>query len=142
MRSCLFLEMCCWSVKRCTCWAERCLPWTAASCLPMPRKNGAALFPSSIRKSRRLRPRWRSCWKSRCKPTEAKMIPSHGAVQGYNSQALIDAKHQVIVHGEAFGDGQDHGHIPPMLTGALANLQSFGHEPDYFQGKIFTADSN
>jgi len=72
----------------------------------------------------------------------AKMMTSHGAVQGYNSQALIDAKHQVIVHGEAFGDGQDHGHIPPMLTGALANLQSFGHEPDYFQGKIFTADSN
>jgi transposase len=72
----------------------------------------------------------------------AKMMTSHGAVQGYNSQALIDAKHQVIVHGEAFGDGQDHGHIPPMLTGALANLQSFGHEPDYFKGKIFTADSN
>jgi transposase len=72
----------------------------------------------------------------------ATMMTSHGVVQGYNSQALIDAKHQVIVHGEASGDGQDHGHIPPMLTGALANLQSLGHEPDYFQGKIFTADSN
>jgi hypothetical protein len=48
----------------------------------------------------------------------------------------------VIVHGEAFGDGQDHGHIPPMLTGALANLQSLGHEPDYFKEKILTADSN
>jgi hypothetical protein len=72
----------------------------------------------------------------------ATMMTSHGAVQGYNSQALIDAKHQVIVHGEAFGDGQDHGHVPPMLTGALENLQSLGHEPDYFEGKIFTADSN
>ncbi len=72
----------------------------------------------------------------------AKMMTSHGAVQGYNSQALIDAKHQVIVHGEAFGDGQDHGHVPPMLDGALANLQSLGHEPDYFKGKVFTADSN
>ena len=29
-----------------------------------------------------------------------------------------------------------------MLDGALANLQSLGHEPDYFEGKIFTADSN
>ena len=48
----------------------------------------------------------------------AKMMTSHGAVQRYNSQALIDGKHQVIVHGEAFGDGQDHGHVPPMLTGA------------------------
>ena len=72
----------------------------------------------------------------------ATMMTSHGAVQGYNSQALIDAKHQVIVHGEAFGDGQDHGHVPPMLTGALENLQSLGHEPNYFKGKIFTADSN
>jgi transposase len=72
----------------------------------------------------------------------ATMMTSHGVVQGYNSQALIDAKHQVIVHGEACGDGQDHGHIPPMLTGALGNLQSFGHEPDYFKGKILTADSN
>jgi transposase len=72
----------------------------------------------------------------------ATMMTSHGAVQGYNSQALIDSKHQVIVHGEAFGDGQDHGHVPPMLAGALANLQSLGHEPNYFKGKVFTADSN
>jgi transposase len=72
----------------------------------------------------------------------AKMMTSHGAVQGYNSQALIDAKHQVIVHGEAFGNGQDHGHVPPMVTGALGNLQSLGHGPDYFKGKILTADSN
>lgn len=72
----------------------------------------------------------------------ATMMTSHGAVQGYNSQALIDAKHQVIVHGEAFGNGQDHGHVPPMLTEALANLQSLGHSPDYFRGKILAADSN
>jgi transposase len=72
----------------------------------------------------------------------ATMMTSHGAVQGYNSQALIDAKHQVIVHGEAFGNGQDHGHVPPMLAGALANLQNLGHEADYFKGKILTADSN
>src|SRR5665647_2616755 len=72
----------------------------------------------------------------------ATMMTSHGVVQGYNGQGLIDSKHQVIVHGEAFGNGQDHGHIPPMLTGALENLQSLGHEPDYFKDKILTADSN
>jgi transposase len=72
----------------------------------------------------------------------AKMMTSHGAVQGYNSQALIDAKHQIIVHGEACGNGQDHGHVSPMLTGALENMQSLGHGPDYFRGKILTADSN
>jgi transposase len=72
----------------------------------------------------------------------ATMMTSHGIVQGYNSQALIDGKHQVIVHGEAFGNGQDHIHVPPMLTGALTNLHRMGHGPDYFKGKILTADSN
>jgi transposase len=72
----------------------------------------------------------------------AKMMTSHGAVQGYNSQALIDAKHQVIVHGEACGHGQDHGHVPPLLEGTLANLQSIGYGAECLTGKILTADSN
>ncbi len=72
----------------------------------------------------------------------ATMMTSHGVVQGYNSQALIDAKHQVIVHGEAFGNGQDHGHVPPMLEGTLANLQCIGYGLNCLTGKIFTADSN
>ncbi len=72
----------------------------------------------------------------------AKMRTSHGVVQGYNSQALTDGKHQVIIHAEAFGRGQDHAHGPPMLEGALENLKSLGHSEDYFAGKIFTADTN
>jgi len=72
----------------------------------------------------------------------AKMKTSHGVIQGYNSQALIDAKHQVIIHAEAFGRGQDHAHGPPMLEGALENLQSLGHGEEYLAGKIFTADTN
>jgi len=72
----------------------------------------------------------------------AKMKTSHGVIQGYNSQALIDAKHQVIIHAEAFGRGQDHAHGPPMLEGALENLKSMGHGEEYLAGKIFTADTN
>jgi transposase len=72
----------------------------------------------------------------------AKMKTSHGVIQGYNSQALIDAKNQVIIHAEAFGRGQDHAHGPPMLEGALENLQSLGHGEEYLAGKIFTADTN
>jgi transposase len=72
----------------------------------------------------------------------AKMKTAHGVIQGYNSQALIDGKHQVIVHAQAFGRGQDHAHAPPMLDGALGNLQSLGHGAEYFTGKIFTADTN
>ena len=72
----------------------------------------------------------------------AKMKTSHGVIQGYNSQALIDAKHQVIIHGEAFGNGQDYAHGPPMLEGARENLQSLGHGNEYVAEKIFTADTN
>jgi predicted metallo-beta-lactamase superfamily hydrolase len=72
----------------------------------------------------------------------AKMFTAHGVLQGYNSQALVDAKHQVIVHAEAFGNGQDYGHVPPMLEGAKENVQAIGLPEDYFAGKIFSADSN
>jgi transposase len=72
----------------------------------------------------------------------AKMFTAHGVVQGYNSQALVDAKHQVIVHAAAFGNGQDYGHVPPMLEGAKAHVQAIGLGKDYFAGKILSADSN
>jgi transposase len=72
----------------------------------------------------------------------AKLFTAHGVLQGYNSQALVDAKHQVIVHAEAFGNGQDYGHVPPMLEGAKAHVQAIGLGEDYFAGKILSADSN
>jgi transposase len=72
----------------------------------------------------------------------ARMWSSHGPIQGYNGQALIDAKHQVIVHAEAFGHSQDYAHGPPVLDGARENLQHLGYGEEYFEGKILTADSN
>jgi len=71
----------------------------------------------------------------------ATMVTSHGTIQGYNGQALVDSKKQVILYGEAFGDGQDHYHIPPVLDGAKENIQRIGYDEDYFEGKILTADS-
>jgi len=72
----------------------------------------------------------------------AKMVTSHGTIQGYNAQAVVDGKHQVILHGEAFGSGQDYNHLEPMVEGAKGNLQKIGQGDDYFKGKTFTADSN
>ena len=46
-----------------------------------------------------------------------KMPSSHGVVQGYNAQALVDSKHQVILAAEAFAS-QDHENLKPMLAGA------------------------
>jgi hypothetical protein len=72
----------------------------------------------------------------------AKMQTAHGVMQGYNAQALVDAKHQVIVHAAAFGNGQDYGHVAPMLDGAKATVQAIGLSEGYFAGKILSADSN
>jgi hypothetical protein len=72
----------------------------------------------------------------------AKMHTSHGTVQGYNGQAIVDSKHQVIVHGEAVGKGLDNDNLPPVVDGAKKNLKSIGKSKDYFEGKILTADSS
>ena len=56
----------------------------------------------------------------------AKMQTSHGVVQGYNAQALVDEKHQVIVHGLPSGSGQDHRQVAPMLAGAKEMLELSG----------------
>ena len=60
----------------------------------------------------------------------AKMITSHGYIQGYNGQALVDDKQQVVVHGEAFGTVSDHDHVGPMMQGAKENMQAIGHDED------------
>ena len=72
----------------------------------------------------------------------AKMMTSHGTIQGYNAQALVDKEHQVIMHAEAFGSGQDNQHLAPMVDGAKENLNKIGQAEDYFEDKIFTADTN
>ena len=72
----------------------------------------------------------------------ANMMTSHGVVQGYNGQAVVDGKFQVIVHGEAFGEGQDHYHVGPMVEGAKENLKALGHPEDCLEDKVLVADSN
>lgn len=71
----------------------------------------------------------------------AKMPSSHGVIQGYNAQALVDDKHQIILHAEAFSS-QDHENLAPMLKAAQKNVVEIGKRPDYFEGKTLTADSN
>jgi transposase len=70
-----------------------------------------------------------------------KMPTSHGVVQGYNAQALVDSKRQVILAAEVFSS-QDHENLAPMLKGAKRNLGALGKQETCFQGKHLTADSN
>lgn len=71
----------------------------------------------------------------------AKMISSHGVIQGYNANALVDGKHQVVVHAEAFGEGEDASNVRPMLQGAERNLQAAGGGKAPLKDVQFSADT-
>ncbi len=45
----------------------------------------------------------------------AKMKTSKGVIQGYVGVAAVDSKHQVVVSAEAYGQGQEHGLLEPMI---------------------------
>ena len=72
----------------------------------------------------------------------AKMATSHGVVQGYNANAMVDEKHQVVVHAKAFGDGDDGRNARPMLEGAKKNLQAAGGGEDPLNNRIVSADTS
>ena len=71
----------------------------------------------------------------------AKMTGMHGTIQGYNGQALADGKHQIIVHSEAFGKGQDSRHLGPMVDGAKQNMKRIGYGEDCFRATRWLADA-
>jgi len=50
-------------------------------------------------------------------PDSAKMKTSHGVIQGYVGVVAVDADHQVIVEAGAFGQGQEHDLLKPMVEG-------------------------
>ena len=45
----------------------------------------------------------------------AKMTTSKGTIQGYNGIAAVDKRHQIIVDAQAFGEGQEHPTLQPVL---------------------------
>jgi transposase len=71
----------------------------------------------------------------------AKMKSSHGVIQGYDGVAVVDDKHQVIVHAEAFGAAQEHELFGPMIEGARKNLEGAKGKEDVFKTAKLVADS-
>jgi len=71
----------------------------------------------------------------------AKMPGAHGVVQGYNGLAAVDAKHQVIVHAEAFGEGAEKRLLKPMIEGIRENLAAVGVKGDPLQTAVVVADN-
>ncbi|MRR07789.1 MAG: IS1182 family transposase, partial [Deltaproteobacteria bacterium] len=70
----------------------------------------------------------------------AKMATSHGVVQGYNANAAVDEKCQVVLHGEAFGKGDDSTAMGTMLEGVRENLEAAGWE-EPLTGMTISADT-
>jgi transposase len=70
----------------------------------------------------------------------AKMATSHGVLQGYNANAVVDEKHQIVVHGEAFGKGEDGTNMEPLLDGAKEKLEAIGWK-DPLKDKKVSADT-
>ena len=52
-----------------------------------------------------------------------KMKTSKGVIQGYAGVAMVDAKHQVVVHAEAFGEAQEYALLIPMLEATRATFR-------------------
>jgi transposase len=71
----------------------------------------------------------------------AKMKTSHGVIQGYDGLAVVDAKHQVVVHAQAFGEAQEHGLLIPMLEGTRRNFESIAKQSDVLKRAKLAADS-
>ncbi len=70
----------------------------------------------------------------------AKMKTSHGVVQGYNGVAMVDSKHQVIVHADATGDSEI-AILKPMIEGARENFKTIGKEEDIFKKTKLAGDT-
>jgi hypothetical protein len=71
-----------------------------------------------------------------------KMLTSKGTIQGYNGVAAVDKKHQIIVEAQAFGEGQEHHTLKPILEGVKGRFQRIGVSRDILADQvIITADT-
>lgn len=72
----------------------------------------------------------------------AKMTTGKGTIQGYVGIAAADRKHQIITDAQAFGEGQEHHLLQPIIEKIKVRYQRLGISDDiYSTGTIVTADT-
>lgn len=71
-----------------------------------------------------------------------KMLTSHGVIQGYNAQALVDDKQQIITHADIADSGQDGSVIKEFMAGAADTAEAAELGKGYYRGKTLLADAN
>jgi len=72
----------------------------------------------------------------------AKMTTSKGTIQGFNGVAAVDKKHQIIIDAQAFGAGQEHHTLQPVLESIQTRYAKLHIEKNIYQrGTLITADT-
>ncbi|GAA6170323.1 transposase [Sessilibacter corallicola] len=72
----------------------------------------------------------------------AKMTTSKGTIQGYNGIAAVDKKHQIIIDAQAFGEGQEHHTLQPMIESIKERSVTLtAKEHGSVKNTIITADT-
>lgn len=67
---------------------------------------------------------------------------SKGTLQGYTGIAAVDKKNQIITNAQAFGEGQEHHCLQPVLESLKTSYKKLGISDDiYKEGVIVTADT-
>lgn len=72
----------------------------------------------------------------------AKMKTNKGIIQGYNGVAAVDKKHQVVIDAQAFGAGQEHHTLAPVLETISERFKRLNISNNIYEdGIIVTADT-
>jgi hypothetical protein len=69
------------------------------------------------------------------------MKSSHGVIQGYTGEAMLDEKNQVIVCAEAFGSSHEQELVYIMFNATEENMHRVTNQNDYLKGKTVLADN-
>lgn len=71
-----------------------------------------------------------------------KMLTSKGTIQGYNGVAAADKKYQIVVEAQAYGEGQEHHTLKPMIDGIRERYRQAGISEDIIaEQAVVTADT-
>lgn len=71
-----------------------------------------------------------------------KVKTNKGVIQGYNGVATVDKKHQVIIDAQAFGEGQEHHTLKPVLESIKERYKRTGISDDIYKDDVIvTADT-
>jgi transposase len=70
----------------------------------------------------------------------AKMMTGKGVIQGYTAVAVVDGKRQIVVNAQAYGEGQEHGLLIPMLEKAREHFAAL-KQPNALLSAAILADA-